>query len=217
VRSNLTILLANPKYYDLPDFFKLHKVELISSLPHYSSRRTDAQRGEGVFEKSVKALKMLNAVGYGKEPGLALNLVYNPTGAMLPPAQSSLERDFKTKLNEKHEIVFNNLYAITNMPISRYLDYLIDSGQLEDYMDELLASFNPQAIESVMCRNMISVGWDGKLYDCDFNQMLEIETNEIAHIGKFDRLVLENRTIKTGLHCYGCTAGAGSSCGGELL
>ena len=217
VRSNLTIILANPKYHDLPAFFKSNKVELISSLPHYSSRRTDAQRGDGVFDKSIKALQMLNEVGYGKEAGLWLNLVYNPTGALLPPPQASLEKDFKTKLREKYDIAFNNLYAITNMPIRRYLDYLIASDQLESYMDELVNSFNPTAIDSVMCRSMISVGWDGKLFDCDFNQMLAMEANEIQHIANFDKNILGQRAIKTGLHCYGCTAGAGSSCGGELL
>ena len=132
-------------------------------------------------------------------------------------AKASLEKDFKTKLREKYDIAFNNLYAITNMPISRYLDYLIASDQLESYMDELVNSFNPTAIDSVMCRNMISVGWDGKLFDCDFNQMLAMETNEIQHIANFDKNILGQRAIKTGLHCYGCTAGAGSSCGGELL
>jgi radical SAM/Cys-rich protein len=217
VRSNLTIILANPKYHDLPDFFKKNKVELISSLPHYSGIRTDAQRGNGVFDKSIRALQMLNEVGYAKEAGLWLNLVYNPTGALLPPSQASLEKDYKAKLLEKYGIVFNNLYAITNMPISRYLDYLVATDQLESYMDELVNSFNPTAIDSVMCRNMISVGWDGKLYDCDFNQMLAMETNDIQHIANFDKTVLSKRTIKTGLHCYGCTAGAGSSCGGELL
>ena len=217
VRSNLTIILANPKYNDLPEFFKKHKVEVISSLPHYSKLRTDAQRGEGVFEKSIKALQMLNAVGYGiEDSGLNLNLVFNPTGALLPPSQSSLERDFKERLSRQYGVTFNSLFAITNMPISRFLDYLLVSGNYESYMEELVNSFNPTAIDSVMCRNMISVGWDGYLFDCDFNQMLDMKTNVIEHIKDFDKKKLTDRLIKLGQHCYGCTAGAGSSCGGEI-
>jgi len=217
VRSNLTIILANPKYNDLPDFFKANKVEVISSLPHFSKKRTDAQRGEGVFEKSIEALQMLNSVGYGKQSGgLQLNLVFNPSGAFLPPEQASLERDYKERLDRQFGISFNNLYAITNMPISRFLDYLIASGNYETYMDELVNSFNYQAIGSLMCRTMISVGWDGFLYDCDFNQMLDTKTHEIEHIGDFDQEKLLKRTIKLDQHCYGCTAGAGSSCGGEI-
>ncbi len=217
VRSNLTIILANKKYHDLPEFFKNHKVEIVSSLPHFSKIRTDAQRGEGVFEKSIKALQMLNATGYGKEgTGLYLNLVFNPGGALLPPAQSSLERDYKERLGRQHDIIFNNLYAITNMPISRFLDYLITSGNYESYMHELVNSFNFKAIESLMCRSMISVSWDGYLFDCDFNQMLDIKTNFIEHIKNFDKDKLADRSIKLDQHCYGCTAGAGSSCAGEI-
>ena len=217
VRSNLTIILANPKYNDLPEFFKKHKVEVISSLPHFSKLRTDAQRGEGVFEKSIKALQMLNAVGYGIEGyGLNLNLVFNPTGALLPPSQTSLERDFKERLLRQYDVTFNSLFAITNMPISRFLDYLLASGNYESYMEELVNSFNPTAIDSVMCRNMLSVGWDGYLFDCDFNQMLDMKTNVIEHIKDFDKGNLTDRLIKLGQHCYGCTAGAGSSCGGEI-
>ena len=217
VRSNLTIILANPKYYDLPDFFKQHRVEVISSLPHFSKRRTDAQRGDGVFEKSIKALRMLNQVGYGLEgTGLGLSLVYNPTGAMLPPDQSSLEKDFKLRLKERFDVDFNNLFTITNMPISRFLDYLESSGNLEPYMAELVKSFNPTTLSGLMCKLMISVGWDGLLYDCDFNQMLEINTESIRHIKDFDFEKLSERSIKTAIHCYGCTAGNGSSCGGEL-
>lgn len=218
VRSNLTIILANPKYHDLPEFYKKHKVEVISSLPHFSKLRTDAQRGEGVFDQSIKALQMLNAVGYGVEgSGLQLNLVFNPTGALLPPAQSSLERDFKERLARKYGITFNSLFAITNMPISRFLDYLLASGNYEAYMQELVESFNPTAIDSLMCRNMLSVGWDGYLYDCDFNQMLDMKTNAVEHIKDFDKSKLADRLIKLDQHCYGCTAGAGSSCGGEIV
>jgi len=217
VRSNLTIVLANPKYHDLPEFFKRNKVELITSLPHFSKLRTDAQRGEGVFEKSIKVLGMLNSVGYGVEgSGLRLNLVYNPTGAMLPPDQVSLERDFKNRLKDRYEIDFNNLLTITNMPISRYLEYLLSANKLDLYMAELVNSFNPRTIDSLMCKSMISVGWDGYLYDCDFNQMLEMRTANIEHIRDFNLKKLLNRQIKTAMHCYGCTAGNGSSCGGEL-
>ncbi len=217
VRCNLTIIVANPKYNDLPEFYARHYVEIISSLPHFSRIRTDAQRGNGVFDQSIKALQMLNKAGYGQEgSGLHLNLVYNPSGAFLPPAQASLERDFKQRLQRQHGIVFNNLFAITNMPISRFLDYLIQSGNYNTYMEELSNAFNPLAVEGVMCRNTLSVGWDGYLYDCDFNQMLEMKCQNIAHIKDFDKALLNQRTIKTGNHCYGCTAGAGSSCGGEI-
>jgi radical SAM/Cys-rich protein len=217
VRSNLTIIVANGKYLDIPEFYRQHGVEVISSLPHFSRLRTDAQRGEGVFGKSIKALKMLNAVGYGIEgSGLQLNLVFNPAGALLPPAQSSLERDYKERLARQHNIVFNNLFAITNMPISRFLDYLLASGNYESYMAELVNGFNYVAVESLMCRNMLSVSWDGYLYDCDFNQMLDIKTNEIEHIRDFNKEKLAGRLIKVDQHCYGCTAGAGSSCGGEI-
>ncbi len=217
VRSNLTIILANPKYHDLPEFYKKHKIEVISSLPHFSKLRTDAQRGEGVFDKSIEALKMLNEVGYGVEgTGLQLNLVFNPAGALLPPAQSSLERDFKERLARQYGITFNSLFAITNMPISRFLDYLLASGNYETYMQELVDSFNPTAVDSLMCRNMLSVGWDGYLYDCDFNQMLDMKSNAVEDIKDFDKSKLADRLIKLDQHCYGCTAGAGSSCGGEI-
>lgn len=218
VRCNLTIIRSNPKYHDLPEFYKRHKIEIISSLPHFSRLRTDAQRGDGVFDKSIKALQMLNEVGYGKEgSGLHLNLVYNPSGAFLPPSQSSLERDFKDRLGRQHGVVFNSLFAITNMPISRFLDYLVQTENYEAYMEELSNAFNPSAVEGVMCRNTLSVGWDGYIYDCDFNQMLNMKSNNVEHIKDFDKELLNNRSIKTAKHCYGCTAGAGSSCGGELV
>jgi len=218
VRCNLTIILANPKYHDLPDFFKLHQVEVVSSLPHFSAKRTDAQRGEGVFEKSIKALQMLNEVGYGKDdPCLSLNLVYNPSGAFLPPDQVSLENDFKRKLKDDYNIEFNQLYAITNIPISRFLDYLITSGNYESYMHKLVNAFNPATVSGVMCRNTISVGWDGFLFDCDFNQMLDLKVSTNAkHISEFNLKDLQERSIVLNQHCYGCTAGAGSSCGGEI-
>jgi len=218
VRCNLTIILSNPKYNNLPAFFKRNNVTVISSLPHFSARRTDAQRGEGVFEKSIKALKLLNNEGYGVEgSGLELHLVFNPSGAFLPPAQSSLEKDFKNRLYANFGIVFNELYAITNMPISRFLDYLLVSKNYDQYMDELIKAFNPAALSGLMCKNTLSVGWDGKLFDCDFNQMLELEIKSCSHISEFNLRKLEGREIIVNQHCYGCTAGAGSSCGGEIV
>ena len=218
VRCNLTIILANPKYNDLPAFFKKHKVEVISSLPHFSAKRTDAQRGEGVFEKSIKALQMLNDVGYGKgNPELELNLVFNPSGAFLPPDQAGLEKDFKTKLKSEYNIEFDQLFAITNIPISRFLDYLVTTGNYETYMQKLVNAFNPATVAQVMCRNTVSIGWDGYLFDCDFNQMLDLKVaSKGQHISDFNLKELENRNIILNQHCYGCTAGAGSSCGGEI-
>jgi radical SAM/Cys-rich protein len=217
VRCNLTIILANPKYNDLPEFFKKHRVNVVSSLPYFTAKRTDAQRGDGVFDKSIKALKMLNAVGYGKSgTNLKLDLVYNPAGAFLPGDQFSLESQFKKKLLE-YDIVFNELFAITNLPVSRFLEYLVKAEKYQDYMDELVNAFNPVAAEGVMCRNTISVGWDGYLYDCDFNQMLELKVNAPDHITQFDIDALTKRDIIVNQHCYGCTAGAGSSCGGTTI
>ena len=216
VRCNLTIILANKKYYDLPSFYKQYNIELISSLPFYSQDRTDRQRGNGVFEDSIKALQLLNKEGYGIEgTGLLLNLVYNPSGAFLPTAQEALQKEYKQALKGKYDILFNELYTITNMPINRYLDYLINIGNYERYMEKLISAFNPSAAKNVMCRNTISVGWDGYLYDCDFNQMLELKVDCTAkHISEFDVSILNKRNIIIGQHCYGCTAGAGSSCGG---
>ncbi|WP_299707578.1 arsenosugar biosynthesis radical SAM (seleno)protein ArsS [uncultured Pontibacter sp.] len=218
VRCNLTIILANKKYHDLPLFFKEHQVQVVSSLPYFSASRTDAQRGDGVFEKSIKALQLLNEVGYGQEgSGLQLDLVYNPSGAFLPAGQKSLEAEFKRRLQTGYGVVFNNLFCITNLPVSRYLDYLIESGNYSRYMEKLVNAFNPVAAANVMCRNTISVGWDGFLYDCDFNQMLElkVQTGAPQHIRDFHLGRLDQRAIMLNQHCYGCTAGAGSSCGGE--
>lgn len=216
VRCNLTILVANKKFYDLPVFYKEHQVEIVSSLPFYNADRTDRQRGEGVFESSIKALQLLNAAGYGKsDNGLVLNLVYNPSGAFLPGNQEQLEKDFKAELKKQYSIDFNKLYCITNMPISRYLEYLINSGNYERYMERLIAAFNPQAVQNVMCRNTLSVGWDGFLYDCDFNQMLDLKISTPRnHIGDLEATALSDREIIVNQHCYGCTAGTGSSCGG---
>jgi radical SAM/Cys-rich protein len=219
VRCNLTIITANKKYNDLPDFFKKHKIEVVSSLPFYSQDRTDKQRGDGVFKSSIKALQMLNEVGYGMpNSDLKLNLVYNPAGAFLPPNQDALEKEFKVNLKKDFEIDFNSLYAITNLPISRYLDYLVLSDNYEDYMMKLVNAFNPNAALNVMCRNTISISWDGFIYDCDFNQMLEMEVScqDSKHLSEFQNEKLLNRTIKLNNHCYGCTAGAGSSCGGAV-
>lgn len=216
VRSNLTILEANG-YEDYHKFMADHKVEIVSSLPYYKKSFTDRQRGDGVFDASIAAIKKLNELGYGKEnSGLKLDLVYNPVGAFLPPSQSELEQDYKRELYNQFGIVFNNLYTITNMPISRFLDYLLQSGNYEKYMQKLVDSFNPVAAANVMCRSIISIGWDGQLYDCDFNQMLELNMDHGApdHIRDFNINSIKNRRIVTGQHCYGCTAGAGSSCGG---
>ncbi|NNC82850.1 MAG: radical SAM/Cys-rich domain protein [Flavobacteriales bacterium] len=216
VRCNLTIIVAHKKYHDLPEFFKRHQVEVVSSLPYFAARRTDAQRGEGVFEKSIRALKMLNEVGYGKPgSGFKLNLVFNPSGAFLPGDQADLEAEFKIKLMDGWGIEFHELYAITNLPVSRFLEYLVASGNYEQYMQELANAFNPTAALGVMCRNTISVGWDGYLYDCDFNQMLEMKVaSKGQHVSEFDIAALNTRPILVNQHCYGCTAGAGSSCGG---
>ena len=217
-RCNLTIIIANPKYHDLPDFFAKNRVQVISSLPYFSKSRTDSQRGDGVFEDSIKALEMLNAVGYGiPGSGLILDLVYNPSGAFLPASQSTLEAEFKRQLKRKFNIEFNSLYAITNLPISRFLDYLLESGNYLSYMTELVEAFNPATLEGLMCKNTISVSWDGYIYDCDFNQMLDLKVaSDVTHIDQFDLDVLSTRDIVINQHCYGCTAGAGSSCGGEI-
>ncbi len=218
VRCNLTIILANKKYYDLPLFYKHHNIEVVSSLPFYTQDRTDRQRGNGVFGTSIKVLQMLNEVGYGKEgKGLILNLVYNPAGAFLPPSQQALEKEYKQSLMQHYGIVFNNLFSITNMPISRYLDFLITSGNYEKYLEKLVNAYNAAAASNVMCRNTISIGWDGYLYDCDFNQMLELKvSSKSKHISEFNISELNNRNIVIGQHCYGCTAGSGSSCGGAV-
>lgn len=220
VRSNLTIMTANPKYHCLPAFFKLNGVRICSSLPFYNAGKTDRQRGEGVFDRSITGLKMLNEVGYGKpDTGLILDLVYNPSGAFLPGNQEQLQRDFKKELKQHFNIDFNSLFTITNIPISRFLDFLIDTGNYDDYMEKLINAFNPAAVSGVMCRNTISIDWQGYLYDCDFNQMLGLRTESHAgrHIDAFDIEKLQHREIVTGQHCFACTAGAGSSCQGATI
>ncbi|MDR5589194.1 arsenosugar biosynthesis radical SAM (seleno)protein ArsS [Christiangramia sp. SM2212] len=218
VRSNLTIILANKKYHDLPEFFKKHNVHVVSSLPFYKREKTDKQRGSGVFDKSIKALQMLNAVGYAQEgTGLRLDLVYNPSGAFLPTDQEAMQKDFKEALKEDFNIDFDSLFAITNLPISRFLEYLIASDNYEDYMYALVDAYNPAALENVMCTNTISISWDGWLYDCDFNQMLELKVNsKVKHISEYNEDLLNDREIIISQHCYGCTAGAGSSCQGTV-
>ena len=218
VRSNLTIIVANKKYHDLPEFFKKHNVHVVSSMPHWTKGKTDKQRGEGVFNKSIEALKMLNEVGYGiPESNLKLDLVYNPSGAFLPGDQLSLEKEFKKALLDDFDIHFHSLFAITNLPISRFLDYLIASDNYEDYMYALVDAYNPAAVANVMCTNTLSVSWDGWLYDCDFNQMLDLKlASKVKHISEYNEELLKNRNVVISQHCYGCTAGAGSSCQGTV-
>ena len=216
VRCNLTIIVANKKYHTLPEFFKKHNIEVVSSLPCYTEGNTDSQRGDGVFSQSITALKMLNDVGYGMPgSGLTMNLVFNPTGASLPGDQKQLELDYKRELKQNFDIEFNSLFTITNLPISRYLQYLVASENYEGYMEKLVNAYNPSAASEVMCRNTISIGWDGYIFDCDFNQMLDLKVAAKGqHLSEFNLKDLEERKIIVNQHCYGCTAGAGSSCGG---
>jgi len=219
VRHNLTVLFE-PGQEDLPEFFRDHEVEVVSSLPYFLGRETDSQRGPGVFDKSIEALGRLNAVGYGRGVGgLTLNLVYNPVGAFLPPPQASIEADFRRELLARHGVTFDRLYTITNMPIRRFLEYLRRSGNEERYMRRLVDAFNPAAVAGLMCRTTLSVDWRGRLYDCDFNQMLELPVvaGLPRTIGEFDPETFAGRVVETGAHCFGCTAGAGSSCGGAVL
>jgi len=217
VRHNLTVMHETGQE-DLPEFFAENRVEIVSSLPYFNAAKTDSQRGTGVFDKSIDALKRLNDVGFGVENGLTLNLVYNPVGAFLPPDQASIEADFKRELIARYGISFNNLFTITNMPIARFLDWLRRSGNETHYMAKLVNAFNPATIEGLMCRNLISVDWTGRLSDCDFNQMLGIPlANALPQtIYDFDLEKLAARRIVTADHCFGCTAGAGSSCGGAV-
>lgn len=218
-RCNLTVLLTAP-HRDLPEFLAENNVEIIASLPHYRALGTDRQRGQGVFAESIEALRLLNDLGYGRDDlDHRLCLVTNPVGALLPGCQASLEREWKEWLDREHGVVFDRLYTITNMPISRFLEFLKTSGKLEAYMQRLLDAFNPAAAHGVMCRNAISVGWDGTLYDCDFNLALglPVDMDAPAHVREFDPERLAGRRIVTGAHCFGCTAGCGSSCKGALV
>lgn len=218
VRSNLSILL-DPEYRHYIDVYADNQVEVVTSLPDYQAVRTDRQRGQGVFDRIIQVMQELNRKGYG-QPGskLVLDLVYNPVGAYLPGSQEALTHEYKRQLANKHGIVFNQLYCLSNCPVGRYLEYLIRSENYEDYMTELINAFNRSAVEGVMCRSTLSVAWDGGLYDCDFNQMLALPVNHGAptHIDIFDFEKLKRRQIVTANHCYACTAGAGSSCQGAL-
>ena len=217
-RCNLTILFAKG-FEDLPEFFLENEVEIICSLPHFRALNTDKQRGDGVFEKSIRALQMLNKLGYGKPgSGLRIVIVTNPVGAFLPSGQASLEAEWKDRLYENYGIEFNELFAITNMPISRYLEWLERTNNLDGYLRKLKQAYNPVAADGVMCKTTLSVDWKGNLYDCDFNQMLELKMGFGAptHLRDFDVAKLAKRRIVTNRHCYGCTAGSGSSCGGSL-
>jgi radical SAM/Cys-rich protein len=217
-RCNLTILFE-PGQEDLAEFFARNEVAVVASLPCYIEKNVDTQRGHGVFKKSIEALRRLNALGYGK-PGspLELDLVYNPIGAYLPPAQAELEADYKEELRARFGIEFHKLFTITNMPIKRFASYLERSGEYEAYMSLLVNHFNPGTVPALMCRSLVSVGWEGNLYDCDFNQMLEMPLGAGPRtIFDLDSLEgLEGGRIATGSHCFGCTAGAGSSCGGAI-
>jgi len=223
-RCNLTILYE-PKMEWLADYLASNKVQVIASLPCYTLENVDKQRGNGTFDKSISALQWLNKLGYGRDPQLKLHLIYNPGGSFLPGPQKQLEIDYKRELKEKVNIVFNNLYTLTNMPIKRFADTLINLGQYEEYMNLLINAFNKNTVDKLMCRDQVSVSWDGKLYDCDFNQMLDLDigagksrkkkTVTVWDIDNFDSLVDEE--IATKKHCYGCTAGTGSSCGGSLV
>ena len=217
VRHNLTVMFEQGQT-DLPEFFAANEAEVVCSLPYFLPTQTDAQRGTGVFDKSIEALKRLNSVGYGIDEKLVLNLVYNPVGAFLPPSQPSIEADFRRELKARYNISFDNLFAITNMPIARYLDWLRRSGNEESYMRKLVNAYNSSTVSGLLCRNLISVDWRGFLYDCDFNQMLELNVSgELPQtIFDFDLNELRERQIVTANHCFGCTAGAGSSCGGTV-
>jgi radical SAM/Cys-rich protein len=220
-RCNLTVIFEPGMEY-LPEFFKLNEVELVCSLPCYSEENVDRQRGKGTFDASIRALQQLNEVGYGQsDSGLVLNLVYNPVGPYLPPRQEKLELDYRRILGEQFGIAFNNLYCLTNMPITRYATHLKLRGEYDRYLQLLESNFNAATLDQVMCRNLISVGWDGSVYDCDFNQMLDIALTDGADRRlSISALAIEqvaDRNIAVGDHCYACTAGAGSSCGGALL
>lgn len=220
-RCNLTVIFE-PSMEHLPEFFKTHRVELVCSLPCYSQENVDKQRGKGTFDSSIRALQLLNEIGYGRpSSGLVLNLVYNPVGPHLPPPQEKLEQDYKRILAEEFGISFNHLYCLTNMPITRYATHLKLRGEYDRYVELLETSFNATTLEQLMCRNLVSVGWDGSVYDCDFNQMLDLPlTDGNGARLKISSLPLDQvtqRKITTGDHCYACTAGAGSSCGGSLV
>jgi radical SAM/Cys-rich protein len=213
-RCNLTILLE-PGQQDLAEFLATNEVEIVASMPCYSAQNVDAQRGDGVFDSSIAGLQLLNSLGYGHNPKLPLHLVYNPLGAHLPPAQNALEADYKRELKRAFGIEFNNLFALANLPIARFATQLRRDGALEPYLQLLEQNFNAATIPALMCRTTINVGWTGEVYDCDFNGMLNLNW-DAPKLWDVDLSKVENRAIATGKHCFGCTAGAGSSCGGAL-
>lgn len=219
-RCNLTVL-HEPGQEDTTDFLAQHNVEVVASLPCYLEENVDGQRGDGVFQTSVAAIKSLNLVGYGLAGnGLELNLMYNPIGPHLPPPQSQLEQDYKRELNNRYGIVFNNLFTLTNMPIKRFGSTLVSKGEFSSYMDLLKESYQSSNLPTVMCRSLISVDWQGYIYDCDFNQMLDlpmIQSGKKSHLNDISSESLEDKSIIIADHCYGCTAGQGSSCGGALV
>ena len=215
-RCNLTVLFE-PGHEALAEFLAANQVEVTASLPCYTESNVDQQRGKGAFEKSIRALRLLNAIGYGRGQGLTLNLVYNPLGASLPPPQEKLEADYKMQLRDNFGIDFDRLFTITNMPIKRFAEFLIREEKHEAYMALLTNHFNPATVDGLMCRDLVSIGWDGRIYDCDFNQMLDLETPSGKTIWEIDSFAeLAHKPIATDGHCFGCTAGAGSSCGGSL-
>ena len=220
-RCNLTVLFEPGKRY-LPEFFRKQEVELVCSLPCYSEENVDKQRGKGTFDSSIRALQLLNEQGYGRpDTDLVLNLVYNPVGPHLPPPQKKLEQDYKKILHEQFGIVFNHLFCLTNMPITRYATHLKLRGEYDRYVELLETNFNATTLDQVMCRNLISVGWDGTIYDCDFNQMLDLsitgDSGKALNISSVSIDQVLHRAISVGNHCYACTAGSGSSCGGALV
>ncbi len=217
VRTNLTVFFETG-FEGMPEFFRAHEIHLVASMPCYLEENVRAQRGAGAYEKSVTALRRLNALGYGSEPSLPLNLVYNPGGPFLPPLQSALEADYRRQLGQRFGVVFTRLLTLTNMPLGRFRAELSRRNEEQTYLQLLRQSFNPQTVESLMCRNQISVGWDGTLYDCDFNLAigLPVDHGAPSHIQAFRSSELRRRRIVTGEHCFGCTAGFGSSCGGAL-
>ncbi len=218
VRTNLTVLLE-PGVETMPEFFREHRVHVVASLPCYLESNVDRQRGEGVFKGSIEAIRRLNGLGYGTDPALPLTLVYNPVGPHLPPDQAGLEADYRRELGERFGIVFTKLITIANMPIGRYVSVLKKEKMLEGYVRLLRESFNPATLEHLMCRHQINVDWNGTIYDCDFNLALKLPVDHGApvHIRDFDPARHARRRIKTGTHCFGCTAGSGSSCGGALV
>ena len=217
-RCNLTIFFE-PGHEGLPEFLAQNEIEVIASLPCYTAGNVDAQRGNGVFEKSIRALQLLNQLGYGVDPRLPLHLVYNPLGAKLSGPQAELEADYHAELKHHFGIVFNRLYTITNMPIARFAAWLRANGEYEKYMELLVGAFNPASVDGLMCRSTLSVGWRGEVYDCDFNQMLDMQwrNGRPLYLWDIDPATLAGREIITGDHCFGCTAGAGSSCGGAIV